>query len=283
MNIEAKYTYKTIEPKKKSKAGCIIIALIILGGLIGTYVVYETKINNVNTTFDNKANNQNVLLGTNTESVTANELPSLLENTTKPLEKGSFADETILFPIKVSEGEKIGVQTYFGQGVWNPIAEKSDLLPVGRILTIPKSGTEIIVPQEGVEMFQMFEIVDGESYFRGIALQYFGQDGTRFVLRIVEPGNFGQSIQLTIASTIDAPKVEPIDIKKYNLVAQKGKGLAVDAGKAIAKTISNNARVEFDLDIYSSSYSAHPTSYNFSFLTNDQNNKISCVTASSNH
>lgn len=221
-------------------------------------------------TFDNKADKQMVSLGVNTESVAIDDLPAILNNGAKPLEKGKFADESILFPVKININEPIGVETSYVYGVWNPLENKIDTLPVGKQITIPKAGTEIIVPIKDAEIFK-FE-VEGKDFTVGIALQYFGVDGTRYVLRI--PFKYIGQIEL-MDSIINAPAINPRDLIDYKPIAQKGKGLSLPPGTPILKTAVDNAVVEFSLSIYSENYE-HGTSYTFSFL-NNQTNQMLCL------
>ena len=265
-----------------------ILALAILGG-----IAYEAYQNNmipgvrrtvdIPPTYDNKADKQYVSLGANTKIVTTDDLPTILDNGTKPLAENSFINESMIFPVKVSPGEQIEVETSYVEGIFNPVmGGELDRLPVGKILTIPKSETAIMVSLENAEIFQFTPYIDsntGKSYFNGIALQYFGPDGTRYVLRVISD-YIDQFVPLDTLKNV--PVVSPLDLIHYNPNAQKGKGLSLPPGTSILKTIASNARIEFDLDSYSPNYLFPRTSYNFSFK-NSQDNKIFVVASSDNN
>lgn len=222
----------------------------------------------ISPTYDNHKDTQFVQGGVNTAPKTDMSLPT--EDAIKPIEKGSFANETLGFPVKVKDGQKIKVETKVVKGVWNPVTEQHDEIgiPVGKILTIQDQGSEIIasIPADGLEVFKLS--LPGENEFRAIAIQFFGPDGTRFVLKATAI-DFGQMV--TTDAIRNAPTVEPIDLIKNNPNVAKGKGTTVKTDDSILTTSVENAIIEFGLDIYSNKY-ARGTSYDFSFQT--EGNKV---------
>ncbi|MBN2239069.1 MAG: hypothetical protein JW712_04795 [Dehalococcoidales bacterium] len=251
----------------KSKSIGIIIAVIIIAGL-GTmgFLQFEKS------QYDNNADVQYVSIGVNTESISTNNLASILNNGTKPLEKGKFADESILFPVKINTDEPIKIETDYAPNVLNPFTNEVDTIPAGKLITIPKAKTEIFIPIKDAEIF-VFEL-ERIDHPIGLGLQYFGPDGTRYVLRI--PFEYREGFEL-MDTIKNAPRINARDLVDYNQNVQKGQGLSLPPGTTILKTTKNNLILEIDLDVYSSNFLHGKANCNYSFLEDDQTNKILCL------
>lgn len=160
--------------------------------------------------------------GWNTVSVPKEELPSLLKNTVKSSKEGSTII-SLLFPAKLGNDER-GIFHIGSGGYENSVG--------GMMLTLPKKGTDIVIPVEEAEVFQTPPwYVEGVPYFSGFVLRFNAPDGTQY--------------EMTIKSQRDVRELIPTDIVKNAPFI--GGGIRLKGGTVIASTGFEYAEINFHL------------------------------------
>lgn len=202
--------------------------------------------------FDNAVDTQIVQAGINTTPISKEELPLILKDSIKPVEQGKFPKPTILLPLKLTDGEKVDIETYWTRS-FNPInPESKDPIASGKIFTIAKKGTEIVVPVDGSRVFIGTAIVNDKSYIgSGYGIFFNGPDGTEYQLGITTP----EDIRL----------LQPTDSIR-NAILNNENNLNLSVGTTIASTSTDNVKMEISLSAYPPGYPKNrvgiPCNYN---------------------
>jgi hypothetical protein len=262
-----------VSEEKNGRRGFLIgaVALLIIGGLTVLIFKYKDIISlfqkkedlPVLSYYDSDLKEQIIESGINTEPVSSDELYSLLAESINPLKTGSPCSlKSILLPVIPVEGQKITIDTEY-------LAIGGIETPIHKITIIQNKGTEIIVPVEKAELFRINDILT--ECFKGVVLKFSGSQEERYTLYVVT--DHLDKLELTDFSK-DAPVETLISIKNNTT-----KGLPVTAGTSILKTNSTNVPVIFIMYVTLSS-----NMYNcvISFLTNEQDNKILCLSSNGN-
>lgn len=200
-------------------------------------------------TYDNRADNQIAKVGVNMQPIKEEELPKLFQNAVKPLEKDSFSHMSMLFPVRLKDNEQVQVSTIYAPRL-NPFTLKVERLADGKELTIPRKGSEIIMPAlvDRAEVFQISPYQrspDSPKYFVGLIVKFIGPDGIPYYLIIKSPDDDLRQLQPT-----DIVKNAPIVGKKGNYITalkdmEDAKGMDLPVGTPILKTDRDNAKADF--------------------------------------
>lgn len=129
--------------------------------------------------FDKKADAIVIKAGVNAVPISEDEFVSLSKDAIKPLETGKFPEASIISPIKLSEGQSVDVETYWVDGAWNPIDQKSDRLAYGKTFKIAKKGTEIIPSKTG-RISISTRSINGQQYLDSLSSSFKGPDDIRY-------------------------------------------------------------------------------------------------------
>lgn len=211
----------------------------------------------VSPTPDNKTARQTVQAGVNLNPTSIKEAPSLIE--IKPVEKGKFPDVTILLPLKLKAGEKVGIRTNWIRNAFNPVnPESKEDVAYGKIITIAQKGTEIIVPVANAEVGIGTKTVGTETNMSSLSVIFYGPDGTKYSLAIMLNGQ-------------DIRRLQPTDLIKKTLSEGKNR-LPLPLGTSIATTAVDNLEVEFSLFTYPVGYS-ESVPCDFSLAEKEENGK----------
>jgi hypothetical protein len=272
------------DPKKKdglprfikSKLGIVSISTITFFTLVGgAYAAYQDNLlpfHAASPSFDNLAESQIVTFGINTESISENQLQGLMEDNIKPVVKGQYPNISALFPIKLTTKQNIKEYTrYDTVGNWMNNGNLESV-PMGKILVVPHKGTEMIMPFENAQLYQIapYEDPSLRQYFPGAVLRFKGPDGTPFEMTIVgwkstEPTYLLRQAPMLGKDGFYGPgwNQDP-DLK----------GLSVPLGDTILMTSSDNAHLFFELGVpaptVSTSSIINPSGsvrFNFHFVT----------------
>lgn len=180
---------------------------------------------------NNEVDRQLIQAGVNAIPVSQEELPSLLENSIKPLGEGKFPDVTILLPVMLGVDQKIAVRRDWVDQAWNPITQKPGL-EFGKIITIAQRGTKIIVPVEKAEVSIGTTNVQGKDYVSNFSISFKGPDNTLYGLLFYSPE--------------DIRGLQPTDIIKKALADGKKK-ISLPIGTPFATTDIDNLVVSASL------------------------------------
>lgn len=211
-------------------------------------------------TFDNKADGQIIQAGINAVPISEEELPSLLKDTIKPVEKGKFPEPTIFLPMKLKDGEKVDIRTYWVKNAYNPInPESKDPIAYGKIFTIAKKGTEIIVPVEGAKVSLGTTVVQDKRYVSSYGISFYGPDGTKYSLALMTPE--------------DMRLLKPTDLIN-NVIAAGNRILDLPTGTPIATTSADNVEMRAVLFAYPpDTKDKESISCNFNLITKEENGR----------
>jgi hypothetical protein len=201
--------------------------------------IYSKELNQpVLPNYNNSDDNAQIIqAGENTAPISEEELPSLLGGTILPIVKGEFPKPTILLPFKLTNGEKVEVETYWTDS-YNPINPdlSGEPLASGKNFIISKKGTEIIVPVEGASISTGTDIIQNKSYVTDIVIIFNGPDGTKYNLVITTPE--------------DARQLSPSDLIKNAVASNNGTIADIAAGTIIATTSDDSVKVNMWLFVY---------------------------------
>lgn len=209
-------------------------------------------------TYDNKADKQTVQAGINAIPVTKEELPALLKDSIKPVEKGKFPDVTILLPLKLGDGERANISTDWVKYAFNPVhPESKEPVAYGKKITIAQKGTEIIVPVENAVVVFGARTIGSKDYVEAFGVTFYGPDGTKYSLALMH--------------SQDLRKLQPTDLIK-NALAEGKDRLPLPIGTSIAVTADDNVELEASLFAYPAGYSKS-VPCDFSLVEKEENGK----------
>ena len=223
---------------------------------------YSKELNQpVSPNFDNSNDSvQIVQAGINTATISEEELPALLVDTIPPVVKNEFPKPTILLPFKLTDGEIIDVVTYWNRA-FNPIDSHSNApTAAGKIFTISKKGTQIIVPVEGAKVHIGYIMVNNTKYPAGYSIDFNGPDGTEYFLGI---------------TTEDTRLLQPTAIMKNAFINDEA-NVSLSVGSPIAFTSTNNVKIRVTLQAYPPGYSKTTVGLycNYNLVEKDENGKM---------
>lgn len=283
---------KTVSGFKKfmRKFVPIGIATTLLGG-VGYAAWQNDMIPSIHRTidvppsFDNKADEQIIKVGANTVTVSQDQLPNLMKDSIKPVVKGEYPDISLLLPVKLNSNQSVTESTYYLDVYnWMTGGNKTEHMALGKEFIIPNKGTEIIVPIEDAEIFQLTPRKlnsDLQPFFSGILIRFKGPDKTPYELLIT-----AQKSLMPMEILNQAPLIgeNGFYVAGFNQNPEL-KGLPLPAGTSIIKTSQDNAHVYFALGTSASKISnlnvdsASGIGFNFDLLTikDNGNEKIAVI------
>ncbi len=184
--------------------------IVIIDDWIDDRAINEELKKPVSPYFDNKSDLQPVKADINGSPISQELFSSLVKESVKPLDE--WAQKVpMLMPIKLDNSQIILIEK-----------TKYDSFPYDKIIIIPNKGTEIIVPVNGAEIFQIEPYMVSDSpMFKGIGVQFFGEDGMRYLLFVNAPEDVRDLMPLDAIN--NAPTVNFIDL--FNNNPNIGKGL----------------------------------------------------------
>ena len=203
---------------------------------------------------------QIIQAGVNTASISEEELPSLLGDTIPLAVKDEFPKPTILLPFKLTDGEKVEVETYW-TAAYNPITPElsGEPLASGKIFTISKKGTEIIVPTEESKITFGTTTVNNKAYLNGYGIYFNGSDGTEYCLDI---------------QTEDMRSLQPTDLIEKAILNNEN-NLNLPVSTSLATTSADNVKVKIALYAYPPGYPKDKVGLhcNYNLITQEANDK----------
>ena len=219
--------------------------------------------------YDNQVDDQLIQAGVNAASVSRKELPSLLQNSVPPVIKGQFPNPTILLPLRLTDGEKVDIETYWVKGAYNPInPESKDPIAYGKNIRIANKNTEIIVPVENATVLIATTDVNGKAYINELDIKFKGSDDTIYNLAIRSPEDV-RGLQFNVIIT--------------NALTSGKKSVDVPLNTTIATTSSDNLELTIrmftgepvlDTNIFGANPSSANSLYcNYNLLTKTENGK----------
>jgi hypothetical protein len=197
----------------------------------------------ISSNFNNSAESQTIRMGVNTIAKSKEEVSELLKNSVEPSVRGEYPKASFLFPIELTNNQKIEESVLYTWAYNNMTGESNKAYPCGKTFTIPDKNTKIIIPVEGAEVFQIRfdKSPNGDSRLRSILLR-FTDNETLYELEI-QPQNPKQITAMDILNNAPVLVDDGTYIPGQNSKPDM-KGLPLPAGESIAIINSGNAKID---------------------------------------
>ena len=234
------------------KAGGAILGLTAIGGVAAKFGLpllrKEMAGPPIPDTYDPNLEIQTVQAGINALPITSREQLTSLLNGGMQIEGDQIHPQnTILFPVELTNGSKTNLEIRGNIKLFNNYTQENEYGEMGQNFTVPNSGTKIILPITKGEVFQVGSRKQGDqSYYGGLKIRFSDTNNNPCELWFAGEGLYDMSNILPIGKTTTAPIIGT-DGYAGRFVSINEKGILLNGGTEILETKSKNVKIHMDL------------------------------------